>query len=335
MLFALLLLASMVMVVVFAAMWIVRKVTRKPTGGLFKATLISVAACLVFFVLTGVTASSEDSDIPETAAVESTVEATTEAETTVPETTEEATTEAAVDEKEELQKKLKDEYGVSPSGFVRGDVTDRWRISKVANGTPPSDYALDYAKAYMTEGDVHFIVNFTLKTTTQFTMVAGILEARTTEYVDKEEHDAKVIGGGLELSNRHFRVATGEEITADADESAGTVSADQLIADVTEAIQGAVGSSEKITGVTFDGSDLKITVDESNADTSILPVSLIAEGSVASISDEILALDDAHYNTWTTVTIDFGEVGSITMDKSIVKNEGFGRYFAYEPGCFN
>ena len=53
---------------------------------------------------------------------------------------------------------------------------------------------------------------------------------------------------------------------------------------------------------------------------------LVAETRVSSITDEILALDDSHYNTWETVTVDFGDIGSVVCDKSMVKDEGYGKY---------
>ena len=232
---------------------------------------------------------------------------------------------------EELKKELKDQYDVSePSKFVKGDATGDWRIVKVANGTAPSDYAVKYAKAYMKDGDVHYIVNFSLNTTTQMRLNAGIVEAKTTEYVAKEEHDAKVIGGGMLYTDRFFDIDTGEEITADADESKGTVESDELISAVETAIEGDVDTEhETITGVTFDGSNLTVSVDMSNADTSMLSAADIAEARISSITDSILALDDSYYNTWETVTLDFGSVGTAVLNKDMVKNEGYGRYFDY------
>lgn len=234
-----------------------------------------------------------------------------------------------------LREELKDKYDVSePRGFVKGDSTGEWKIVKVANETPTSDYAVDYAKAYMKDGDIHYIVNFTLKTTSQFRLSSGKLSVKTTEYVDKEEHDASIIGEGMLYDEHYYDMATGEEITTESDENAGTVDSDALVAAVKNVIDGSVGSDEKITDVTFDGNNLVITVDLSDADTSKLSAELIAESRVSTITDEILSLDDSYYNTWETITIDFGDIGSITMDKSKVKDEGFGKYFEVPVGCF-
>ncbi len=47
-------------------------------------------------------------------------------------------------------------------------------------------------------------VNFSLNTTTKLQLVLGKLSVVTTEYVDKEEHDASVIGEGMVLSLIHI-----------------------------------------------------------------------------------------------------------------------------------
>lgn len=67
-------------------------------------------------------------------------------------------------ENDDLKVELKDKYDVGePAPFVKGDKTGKWRIVKVATSIPTSDYAVEYAKAYMTDTDIHYIVNFTLK----------------------------------------------------------------------------------------------------------------------------------------------------------------------------
>ncbi len=235
---------------------------------------------------------------------------------------------------EALKAELREKYDITePSTFVRGDATGNWRIVKVANSTPPSEYAVDYAKAYMKDGDIHFVVNFSLNTTTMFNRYSNgttsVIEAKTTEYVDKEEHDATIIGEGLLLTDNYYDIATGEQITNEGSEEAGTVDADVLIAAVEEAIEGQVGEGEDITGVEFDGSNLTVYVDMSGADTSFFSAHDIALSRISSITDQILALDDEYYNTWKTVTVDFGDVGKAVLDKSIVKDQGFGKFFDF------
>jgi len=282
-----------------------------------KRWLICLAVAFVAVVLAAATSPSETSS-------DETNNTTTE---TTSEDSEEASS-TEVDSLESLKNDLKEKYDISePSKFVTGDTTGDWKIVKVANSTPPTDYAVDYAKAYMQEGDVHYIVNFTLKTTNRFTITSNILEVKTTEYVDKEEHDASIIGEGMEYGDHFYDMETGKEVTTDSDENAGTVESDELVAAVKEAIDGAVGYDEKITDVSFDGTTLAIKVDLSGADTSILSAAEIAESRVSSITDNILQLDDQYYNTWEEITVDFGDIGKITFGKSDVKNNGFGKYF--------
>ena len=243
--------------------------------------------------------------------------------------------EASADgEKEALKTELKEKYDITePGSFVRGDATGKWRIVKVANSTPPTEYAVNYAKAYMNDGDIHYVVNFSLNTTTMFNRYSNgttsVIEAKTTEYVDKEEHDASIIGEGLLLTDNYYDIATGEQITNEGSEEAGTVDADTLVAAVEEAIEGQVGEGEEITGVDFDGSNLTVHVDMSGTDTSIFSAHDIALSRISSITDQILALDDEYYNTWETVTVDFGDVGKAGLDKSIVKDQGFGEFFDF------
>lgn len=285
------------------------------------------------------TTSNEQSDKTISSTVEK-VEEKTESSVAqqVTEKPQEKNEEPVSDENNALKKELKEKYDITkPEKFVRGDATGNWRLVRVANATPPSDYAVDYARCYMTGENVgvHFIVNFSLGTTTQLSLVGGILDAITTEYVDNEEHDASAIGNGMVLTERYFDMETGEEVTTDADENAGTVDSDTLIATVREAIDGAVGEGETITDVSFDGTNLNISVDMSGVTDSPLPVEIIAESRVSSITDEILALDDSYYNTWETVTVDFGDIGRIVCDKSMVKDEGYGKFFEVPLGVFD
>ncbi len=236
-----------------------------------------------------------------------------------------------VSEIKELRAMLKKNYDIKePSKFaIDKSDGDHWRIQSVANSTPPADYALEYAKAYMNEGDIHFIVNFSLKTTTSYQIIAGKLTVKTYEYVEKEELDASIIGSGPLYTTEYYDMVTGEQITTEPSADAVPVDANTLIAAVKEKIEGKVGKDEKITDVSFDGSDLKITVDLSEAEPEILTKKDLAISRIESITDAILALGDDYYVTWNTVTVDLGEEGIVTLDKSMVVDEGFGKYFNF------
>ena len=293
-----------------------------------KIWLISLGAAFLCMVIAATTMPTTDDNETEEEAIVEEITAESTEDAAVTENTE-------VDEIEALKAELKEKYDISePSKFAKGDTTGKWRINTVANSTPPNDYAVDYAKAYMSEGDVYYIVNLSLKTTNQFRLNNNILEVYTTEYVDKEEHDASAIGSGMEYSDKYYDMSTGEELTSEADESAGTVESDELITAVKEAIDGAVGEGEKITDVTFDGTTLTVKVDMSGADTSMFSAAEIAEDRISSITDNILELDDKYYNTWEKVTVDFGNIGAITLDKTDVVNNGYGKYFDYPYGVF-
>ena len=102
-----------------------------------------------------------------------------------------------------------------------------------------------------------------------------------------------------------------------------------LVSKVKEVIDDAVGENEKITDVVLNDSTLTICVDLSEANTSILSAKDIALMRISSITDEILDLDDNYTNTWETIVIDFGKEGKAQLNKSMIVNSGYGKYFDY------
>ena len=94
---------------------------------------------------------------------------------------------------------------------VRNDVTDNWRIATIAENIEMQDYALDYYKEYFKSDDeIHAIVNFNYKTTTKISVMCNLLDVSVYEYVDKEEHDAKLLFSGKLLKEYHVNKDTGE-----------------------------------------------------------------------------------------------------------------------------
>lgn len=85
---------------------------------------------------------------------------------------------------------------------VRNDVTGNWRIVKTAANIQIEEYALDYYKnKFTSKNEIHWIVNFTNKTTTCISNVVGDrLSVVIHEYVDKEEHYADTLGSGMVLA---------------------------------------------------------------------------------------------------------------------------------------
>lgn len=333
--FAILLhMVAIILVIVFVILFLLGKKKGKDVSKKKMGMIISIVVWIASLIMAVILAPepSEKEDKAETTAVES--NETVEKVDVPTETSEVPGLESDEGgETEALRNELKEKYDVTePSKFVKGDTTGRWRIVKVANATAPAEYALDYAKVYMKDAestDIHYIVNFSLKTTTKLQVVLGKLLVTTTEYVDKEEHDATIIGEGLLLTEEAYDLESGEKITADADPAAGTVNSEDLIAEVKAATADQVGENEKITDISFDGSDLYLKVDVSNTEIKIAGFTKkdVAISRIESITDAILDLDDKYMNTWQTITVDFGEEGKATFDKSQVKDEGFGRYF--------
>lgn len=94
---------------------------------------------------------------------------------------------------------------------VRNDTTGNYRIMKIAEDVQIEDIALDYYKKYFSDSkEVHFIINFSKNTTTSITDMGTLLDVTVHEYVSKEEHDAKALGGGTVLAEYHVDKETGK-----------------------------------------------------------------------------------------------------------------------------
>ena len=131
-------------------------------------------------------------------------------------------------------------------------------------------------------------------------------------------------GGGSDKHESTTEATTKIEATT---EMKTIVSSEELISATKKVIADEVGDGERITDVTFDGKNLTIIVDLSGADTSMLTKDMIAETRIESITDAVLSLGNEYYNAWNTVTVDFGDEGAITFDKSTVTDDGYGKYF--------
>lgn len=94
---------------------------------------------------------------------------------------------------------------------VRNDVTGRWRLLVFYSSENIVDHALEYYNAYFSSDDeVHSAVNLGLKTTSSITVGNGFMHISVHEYIDGEEHDAKVLGGGELLESYMVNLETGE-----------------------------------------------------------------------------------------------------------------------------
>lgn len=94
---------------------------------------------------------------------------------------------------------------------VRNDVTGRWRVLVFYSSENIVDHALEYYNAYFSSDDeVHIAVNLGLNTTSSMTVGNGFMYIDVHEYIDGEEHDAKVLGSGQLLKSYMVNLETGE-----------------------------------------------------------------------------------------------------------------------------
>ena len=139
-------------------------------------------------------------------------EASTE-ETTEPETVEQEPTEKA--EEPAAGKNIDDIGAYFSVSDVRNDVTGNWRISTIAENIDVQEYALSYYKEYFKDDkEIHAIVNFNYKTTTKISVIGNTLDVSIYDYVDGEEHDAKLLFSGTLLKEYSVNMDNGsiEEI---------------------------------------------------------------------------------------------------------------------------
>lgn len=85
----------------------------------------------------------------------------------------------------------------------------------------------------------------------------------------------------------------------------------------------------EIANVELKDKKLYITVDLSKYNGQF-SLDAVAEAAVSEITDPILSLDESYYKSWDTMTLNFGEQGHVTFDKSTVKDDGAGKYFSYD-----
>lgn len=102
-------------------------------------------------------------------------------------------------------------FDVDFSSSYRNDVTGKWRLARIAENKTIEEYALDYYRNYFESDDeIHIIINFTLNTTNRILVWGNLLDVATMEYVDNEEHDAKIACSGMLLSEYLINTDTGE-----------------------------------------------------------------------------------------------------------------------------
>lgn len=120
------------------------------------------------------------------------------------------TDDSTVNETEATTKNALD-FNISFSDTYPNDVTGNWRLATTSENTDVMDYVIDYYKTYFkSDSEFHVIINFSLNTTTGIMAMGNLLYVTTTEYVDNEEHDAKLACSGMLLSEYCINIDTGE-----------------------------------------------------------------------------------------------------------------------------
>lgn len=167
---------------------------KKKQGGIVKWIIICVVAIAVIGSATG----NPDSQKPSGSSTANESESLAEQETA-------SQTSVDTDSEDPLG------FNVVFSSTYRNDTTGNWRLARIAENINIEEYALDYYNNYFkADNEVHIIVNFTLNTTTRITVMGNLLDVSILEYVDKEEHDAKIACSGMLLSEYHVNIETGE-----------------------------------------------------------------------------------------------------------------------------
>ena len=98
----------------------------------------------------------------------------------------------------------------SKPSSVRGDNTGNWRKTTIAESVDIIEYIVSYNEIHMEKDEVHAIINFNYKTTAMMNDFGSFISVRIHEYVDKEEHDASKLGGGMFLKEYHIYKDNGD-----------------------------------------------------------------------------------------------------------------------------
>lgn len=102
---------------------------------------------------------------------------------------------------------------------------------------------------------------------------------------------------------------------------------ESMLADIHSRILTIIEEGARITKYGINDRHFEISADLSEVETEPFTMADIAELSVSRITEEILVNED-HDQFWDTVTVDCGDAGKVTCNKSDIRsNENGGRYF--------
>ena len=179
-----------------------------------KMKTIFVIVCLALIVAAIISVVSPD-DKEETKQVASTQATETES-VAAPADQETTTSEETVTETppaEEIEHRTGDEIiGISDKDFgdlhavyyesVNNDTTGNWRLAVISENVDIQDYIFSYYQKYFkADEEVHGIVNLGRNVTTRINKSGNWLLVSEYDYVDGEEHDAKILYSGTPLQS--------------------------------------------------------------------------------------------------------------------------------------
>ena len=179
-----------------------------------KMKTIFVIVCLALIVAAIISVVSPD-DKKETKEAASTQATETES-AAAPADQEAATSEETATETpptEEIEHRTGDEIiGISDKDFgdlhavyyesVNNDTTGNWRLAVISENVDIQDYIFSYYQKYFkADEEVHGIVNLGRNVTTRINKSGNWLLVSEYDYVDGEEHDAKILYSGTPLQS--------------------------------------------------------------------------------------------------------------------------------------
>lgn len=85
---------------------------------------------------------------------------------------------------------------------VNNDVTENWRLAVISEDVEIQDYIFSYYQEYIkSEDEIHGIVNLGRNVTARINMIGGWLMVSEYDYVEGEEHDAKLLYSGTPIQS--------------------------------------------------------------------------------------------------------------------------------------
>lgn len=180
-----------------------------------KTIFVIVCLTLIIAAIISVVSPDDKNETKEAASTQAT-ETESAAAPAAPADQEAATSEETVTETppaEEIEHRTGDKIiGISDKDFgdlhavyyesVNNDTTGNWRLAVISENVDIQDYIFSYYQKYFkADEEVHGIVNLGRNVTTRINKSGNWLLVSEYDYVDGEEHDAKILYSGTPLQS--------------------------------------------------------------------------------------------------------------------------------------